>query len=237
MFPFATGRGFELKAQLVRAAIQTMEAIWSVEPASRFMHVDPIIHVIASPRHPEEKAAAEAYRMSQYQAWDMLAGHVWPELGGEERHLDLIGVNFYPQNQWFYNLRGHQRVRRFSPLSRKHPLYRPFREMLREIYERYRRPLFVAETGAENRLRPGWLRYVCQEVDAALAEGIPIYGVCLYPILNHPGWVDDRHCYNALWDYPDERGNRAIYLPLARELRRWRRHFERTKVGELLAAE
>jgi hypothetical protein len=237
MFPFATGRGFELKAQLVRAAIQTMEAIWSVEPASRFMHVDPIIHVIASPRHPEEKAAAEAYRMSQYQAWDMLAGHVWPELGGEERHLDLIGVNFYPQNQWFYNLRGHQRVRRFSPLSRKHPLYRPFREMLREIYDRYRRPLFVAETGAENRLRPGWLRYVCQEVDAALAEGIPIYGVCLYPILNHPGWVDDRHCYNALWDYPDERGNRAIYLPLARELRRWRRHFERTKVGELLAAE
>jgi beta-glucosidase/6-phospho-beta-glucosidase/beta-galactosidase len=237
MFPFATGRGFELKAHLVRAAIQTMEAIWSVEPASRFMHVDPIIHVIASPRHPEEKAAAEAYRMSQYQAWDMLAGHVWPELGGEERHLDLIGVNFYPQNQWFYNLRGHQRVRRFSPLSRKHPLYRPFREMLREIYERYRRPLFVAETGAENRLRPGWLRYVCQEVDAALAEGIPIYGVCLYPILNHPGWVDDRHCYNALWDYPDERGNRAIYLPLARELRRWRRHFERTKVGELLAAE
>src|SRR5258708_25053553 len=41
MFPFATGRGFELKAQLVRAAIEAMEAIWSVMPRARFLHVDP----------------------------------------------------------------------------------------------------------------------------------------------------------------------------------------------------
>ena len=85
MYPFVTGRGFELKAQLVRAAIQAMDAIWAVQPDARFVHVDPIIHVVASPRHPEEQPEAEAYRLSQFQAWDMLGGRLWPELGGQRK--------------------------------------------------------------------------------------------------------------------------------------------------------
>lgn len=226
MFPFATGRGFELKRQLVRAALEAMKAIWKVQPAARFLHVDPVIHVLAAPRHPEEQSRAEAYRLSQYQAWDMLAGRLCPELGGQERFLDLIGVNFYPHNEWFYNLNNFRRIRKFAPLSRRHPLYRPFREILGEVYERYHRPLFVAETGAEDRARAGWLRYICQETEAARAQGIPVHGICLYPIVNHPGWIDDRHCYNALWDYPQADGNRKIYEPLAREIVRWRKVFE-----------
>jgi polysaccharide biosynthesis protein PelF len=226
IYPFVTGRGFELKTQLVRAAIEAMEAIWSVMPNARFVHVDPIIHVIASPRRPEEKAAAEAYRQSQFQAWDMLSGRFWPELGGHEKYLDIIGVNFYPHNQWFYNLKGFRRIRKFMAISRRHPLYRPFREMLAEVYERYHRPILIAETGAEDRIRPGWLRYVCGETSAAITQGVPVHGMCLYPILNHPGWTDGRHCHNALWDYPDEHGKREIYLPLANELRRWQRFFE-----------
>ncbi len=227
MFPFVTGRGFELKCQLVRAAIQAMDAIWTVSPLARFVHVDPIIHVVASPRHPEEQPDAEAYRLSQFQAWDMLAGRLWPELGGHERYLDTIGVNFYPHNQWFYNLKDFRRVRQFRALSRRSPYYRPFSEMLKEVYQRYGRPIFIAETGAEDRRRAPWLEYVCQQTLLALQQALPISGICLYPILNHPGWVDDRHCYNALWDYPDPRGGRAIYKPLASVLRRWGKIFER----------
>jgi hypothetical protein len=47
---------------------------------------------------------------------------------------------------------------------------------------------------------------------------VPLHGLCMYPIVNHPGWDDDRHCYNGLWDYPDTSGARDIYEPLAREL-------------------
>jgi hypothetical protein len=177
-------------------------------------------------KRPEDKPAAEAYRLSQFQAWDMLCGRLWPELGGHEKYLDIVGANFYPHNQWFYNLKGFQRIRRFTPISRQHPCYRPFREMLTELYERYHRPVFIAETGSENRIRAGWLRYVCGETRAALEAGVPVQGMCLYPILNHPGWNDDRHCYNGLWDYPDEHGNREIYQPLARELKRWQKVFE-----------
>jgi beta-glucosidase/6-phospho-beta-glucosidase/beta-galactosidase len=226
MYPFITGRGLELKQQLVRATIATIRAIRAVAPAARFVQVDPIIHVVASPKHPEEAAEAEAYRESQYQAFDMLSGRHSPELGGGAEFLDVIGVNYYPQNQWIYNLKNRQRVRRFQPVTRQNPLYRPFREMLKEISERYERPVFIAETGAEGRRRAGWLRYVCTEAQAAMNGGVPLQGICLYPILNHPGWQDDRHCHNALWDYPDEHGNREIYQPLAGELRRWRRVFE-----------
>jgi hypothetical protein len=228
MFPFFTGRGFELKQQLVRASIETIKAVRAVAPHTRFVHVDPIIHVIPNPKHPDEAEEAEAYRKSQYQAWDMLCGRICPELGGAEEFLDIIGVNFYPHNQWLYNLSGFKQVRVFQPVNRRSPLYRPFREMLSEVHQRYGRSIFVAETGAENRRRAGWLRYVCQEVQAALNNGVPLEGICLYPILNHPGWVDDRHCHNALWDYADSHGDREIYKPLARELRFWQAQFDQS---------
>jgi len=50
--------------------------------------------------------------------------------------------------------------------------------------------------------------------------GVPVGGITLYPIVNHPGWEDDRHCHNGLWDYADENGERPIYEPLAQEIRR-----------------
>jgi hypothetical protein len=45
-----------------------------------------------------------------------------------------------------------------------------------------------------------------------------VHGLCLYPVVNHPGWEDDRHCHNGLWDYADPVGARGIYAPLAQEL-------------------
>lgn len=212
MNPFARERGNELKKQLVRAAIAGIEAIWSVDPTLRIISVEPIINVLADPQRPEDQAAAEAHHQAQYHAWDMLAGRRYPELGGTEKYLDIIGVNYYVHNQWILN---------GSPiLDRSHPRYRPFREMLGEVYGRYGRPMFIAETGIEDQLRPEWFRYVSSEVIAARQSGLPLYGLCLYPIVNHPGWADDRHCHNGLWDYPNEAGEREIYQPLAQELHR-----------------
>jgi beta-glucosidase/6-phospho-beta-glucosidase/beta-galactosidase len=216
--PHVTGRGFELKCQLVRASIAAMEAVWAVSPLARFVHVDPIIHVVAHPDRPEERPQAEDYRLSQFQAWDMLGGRLCPELGGHEKYLDIIGVNYYIHNQWIYDIKGFRRSHEFEPISRTNPIYRPLREILREVYERYHRPMFMAETGAEDNVRGPWLRYVTDETEAALLDGIRVDGICLYPILNHPGWNDDRHCHNGLWDYADKNGERKIYEPLARQL-------------------
>lgn len=222
--PHLTGRGFELKRQLVRAAIATMEAIWSVNPLARFVHVDPIIHVVAHPDRPEDRGPAEAYRLSQFQAWDMICGRLCPELGGKQKYLDIIGANYYVHNQWIYDIQGHQRSHEFEPLERTDPSYRALRNILREVYERYGRPLFISETGAEDDMRGPWLHYVRREVEAAVLADTPVEGICLYPIVNHPGWNDSRHCHNGLWDYPDKNGERKIYAPLANELR-WTREF------------
>jgi polysaccharide biosynthesis protein PelF len=224
--PFDCGRGPELKAQLVRAALAGIDALWSVDRRARIVHADPVIHITAHPERPDDVEAAELYRLAQFEAWDMLAGRRAPHLGGAPAYLDVVGVNFYCHNQWHHGA---------GPIDRAHPAYRPFRELLREVYDRYRRPLFVAETGIEGDLRADWLRYVGGEVRAALADGVPVEGICLYPIVNHPGWDDDRHCHNGLWDYADDGGGREIHMPLYHELRR-QQHLHRRLRRRLRAA-
>ncbi len=209
--PFRNRRGQALKRQLARAAIEATEAVWSVDDRARIFHVDPVINIVADPARPQDRNAARRYTRTQYDAWDMIAGHQCPELGGDPKYLDVVGVNFYDRNQW---------VHKGIQLKPGHELYRPFREMLCDVYERYQRPVFVAETGTEGEVRPLWLRYVGREVRAALRAGVPLQGVCLYPILNHPGWDDDRHCHCGLWDYANDAGAREIFAPLERELTR-----------------
>jgi len=66
-----------------------------------------------------------------------------------------------------------------------------------EIHGRYGRPVLLAETGIEFDARPAWLRYVAAEVELARAKGVPMEGLCLYPVLNHFGWDSDRPCQNG----------------------------------------
>ncbi len=209
MGPLALGQGPALKRQLVRASIAATTAVRAVAPQARFLHAEPSIHVAAG--SPESEEAAAAYRTVQYEALDMVSGRLAPELGGNPDCLDLVGVNFYPDNQWYH---GGGTI----PLG--HHAYRPFREMLAEVHARYQRPLMVSETGAEGTARPAWLHYVCAEVRAARSIGVPVEGVCLYPILNYPGWEDERLCEVGLFTSPDEDGRRACCAEFASEIAR-----------------
>ena len=216
--PFARDRGDDLKRQLVWASIAAIERIRALSPAARFVQAEPAIHITSTSNAPHEKATAEEWRLAQFQAFDMLAGRREPELGGSEKHLDIIGLNYYFDNQW-----RHQSSRR---VYRGHKSYRPFNLILGEYAERYQRPILIAETGIENEARPGWFRYISEQVRIAEANGAQIHGICLYPIVNHPGWDDDRHCLNGLWDYADETGTREIYAPLAEEIEIQKGEFE-----------
>ena len=187
--PFARGRGFELKVQLARASIAAMEAILRVDPAARFVHADPVIHIVADPARPQDVADAVGHRLAQYQAWDMIGGTLWPQLGGRTALLDVIGVNYYQHNQWTHG---------GAPLGLDHGQARPFRELLVETYARYGRPIFVSETGIEGEARADWFTMISKEVDTAIVMGVPVEGICLYPILDHPGWDDGRYCPNGL---------------------------------------
>ena len=209
--PFAQRRGDEMKRQLVRASIESIGAMREVNPAIKVFQIDPIINVVPRSQSAEDLRHAEEYRQSQFQAWDMITGRSCPELGGRDDLIDVIGVNYYIHNQFVWQ--GQMIV----PSDSR---YRHVSVMLQEVYERYRRPIFVAETGIEDETRPAWFRYMCKEVLMAMDRGVPVEGICLYPIVNHPGWDDDRHCYNGLFDYADANGHREAYGPLADEIAR-----------------
>jgi len=214
--PASRRRGNVLKHQLVRAALAAVDSLRAVSGDVRWMFCDPAIHVVPQNDSPRARQAAELYRLSQFDAFDMLIGEQAPELGGDPSYLDIVGLNYYFHNQWRHISR--------RKIPRGHPQYRPFEAILREYSERYGRPLIVAETGIEDEERPEWLKYVCEQSRIALAAGVPLLGICLYPIADHPGWADDRHCPNGLWGYADDAGDRPIYQPLADELREQARH-------------
>lgn len=187
--PHAEGRGPELKRQLVRASVAAIRAVRRVDPRARFVQAEPLIDIAPeygdAEEYPQIIAHAAAHTESQYQAWEMLAGRLDPELGGDETTLDIVGVNYYWNNQWVH---GGDR----KPPG--HPDHRPLHLMLLALWERYQRPIMITETGAEGSADVGWLGYISSEVRQALREGVEMVGVCLYPVMDYPGWDDERHC-------------------------------------------
>ncbi|MFS2222701.1 beta-glucosidase [Pantoea sp. B65] len=208
--PNASGRGKDLKLQLVRASIAAIDAIRDVLPQARFVLTDPLVHVAAADNSAVAQQEAGHQHLAQFEAWDMLSGRLHPELGGDMRYLDIIGVNYYPDNQWFIN---------GDPLPPQHQAYRPLNLLLAEVWHRYQRPLLLAETGAEGEARSPWLRSIMEQVNIALDNGIGLEGVSIYPVVEYPAWADDRRSPGALLGLPDPNGNRTVYEPLALELR------------------
>src|SRR5215212_10859419 len=150
MNPLATDRGRELKAVLARAAIAAIEAIRDVEPRARFVHTEPAITIHPKSDRWEDRIAARDYTNSQLEVWDYISGRLRPELGGRPEHLDIVGVNYYAHNQW---------IDGEDWMEIDHPRFRPFHHILRNIYARYGRPMFIAEMGIEAHERPLWLRF------------------------------------------------------------------------------
>ena len=206
MHPGAQGRGDDLKRQLARAAIAAMHAVLAVDPRACFMHPEPLIHITAHPDRPWDRDAVENYRQAQFHAWDMVCGRLHPELGGEPRLLDVVGVNYYFNNQW---------VHEFETMGMGHRLSRPLHDMLAEVHGRYGRPIVISETGAEGANGPGWLHYVGGEVRTALRHGIPVEGICIYPVMDYPGWVDSRHCPAGLIRLDDGYQARSVDREMA----------------------
>ncbi|MDQ3558366.1 MAG: beta-glucosidase [Pseudomonadota bacterium] len=225
MNPCVIRRGAALKKQLVRATIAAVEAVRDGHPDARFLYAEPAIHVDGGLGSPEHRRAAELYSLSQYEAFDMISGRMAPELGGRPEHLDIVGVNFYPDNQWY--LHG-------GTIPMGHHAYKSFSDMLAETYRRYGRPMIVAETGAEGSGRAAWLHYVMGEVAEARDHGVPVEAVCLYPILDTPAWTNDRLCPVGLFSAAEEDGHRDVYRPLRTEILAQQRGFEpRTRAGNV----
>jgi len=201
------------KHQLVRAAIASARAIKERWPDSTIIWAEPLIHVAPHDQRRKTVRAAEANLQGMYEAYDWILGLAKPELGGDPSFADVVGLNYYPHNQWY--LDG-------PTIPMGHHEYRPLGDMLVEMAERYAKPVMISETGAEGTGRPAWLHYVCDEVRDAQSRSARVEGLCLYPITAYPGWDNSRHCEVGLFSSIQSDGTRHVYEPLREELERQR---------------
>lgn len=204
------------KRQLVQAAVTSATAIKRRWPEATIVWAEPLIHIAPHDRRPKTLRDARQNLQGMYEAYDWIMGLAEPQLGGDRSLVDVIGLNFYPHNQWYYQ---------GPTIPMGHHEYRPLADLLADMAERYQKPLFIAETGAEGSARPAWLHYVCDEVRAAHRRGVRVDGICLYPVTAYPGWDNSRHCEVGLFSAPRADGGRDLYQPLLEELERQRALF------------
>ncbi len=202
-----------LKRQLVSAWVAATSAIREQWPQSIVVGAEPLIHVAPHDRRRSTIRDAEQNRSGMFEAYDWIVGKAEPGLGGDRSMIDLIGLNYYPHNQWYW---------KGPTVPMGHHEYRPLADMLVEMAERYEKPLFLSETGAEGSARPAWLHYVCDEVREALRRGVRVEGICIYPVTAYPGWDNSRHCDVGLLSTVGSDGRRKVYEPLYEELQRQR---------------
>jgi len=220
MHPCAYGRGLELKRQLVRAWVAAAAAIRAVDARACLISAEPLIHVVPPLGVEDDGGHAAAKRASQWEAWDMITGVREPELGGSAAALDVIGVNFYHDNQW--EAPGGEKIA--WHLQPRDSRWVPLHQLLVETWTRYGRPLCIAETSHVGVGRAEWIREITDEVCLALRSGVPLEGVCLYPIIDRCDWNDPSHWHNSgLWDLvrqPDGTWRRDLCVGYAEELAR-----------------
>lgn len=189
MHPSKVGSASVIKAQLSKAWLLAAAALRAVDSRARFIATDPLIHVT---HRGDNKDLAVSAGESSFETFDHLLGMNGFAAGSDDS-VDVIGLNFYPHNQWC--VEDHQ------PVGLGMNGYRPLHLLLRDVWDRYHRPLLISETGAEAESGPAWLRHVSSEVAIARGMGIPVLGICIYPVMDYPAWVDARQCRTGLIEH------------------------------------
>jgi hypothetical protein len=213
--PHLTGQGWPLKVALVRAAIQGINAIRAACPDAVIVNADPVCRVVFPADRPELQAEAERFNSQVvFESLDMLAGRLRPDLGGSPQHLGVVGLNYYWTNQWDLARPG-------VPLAEDDERRAPLAQFVREVWRRYGADVVITETSHVGEKRAAWLREVAAEARALLDEGVPLKGVCLYPILGMPEWhAPHVWARMGLWDLEADGAElrRVIHEPMRREL-------------------
>lgn len=218
--PYCVGQGWEVKLGLMRAYIEGSWALREADPGIRFLSTEPLINIVPPP-NPWASHVREAKQLhaAQFQAIDILSGRMCPELGGHESLLDIIGFNYYYDNQW--QLHPHRHLGWNDPVM--DPRWVPLHQLLAQAHKRYKRPFVVTETSHPGVDRPLWWHMIGRECATALQMGLPLLGACIYPVVDRPDWdhLDQWH-RSGLWDAelrPDGPPRRILHEPSAVALR------------------
>jgi beta-glucosidase/6-phospho-beta-glucosidase/beta-galactosidase len=216
---------FDFRMRLCEADIAAVKAIREAYPDARMLHIDPLVNVVAPRDRPDLQAAAwkETYD-DTFLAWDVIAGKRHPELGGSLDILDIVGVNCYSFGQMEYREQGPH-----AALPPGDDRIVSLCELILLAWNRYRRPMVVAETSGLEEGREDWLRDVVHESLAAVYRGADLHGVCLFPAVDMPDWHKGIWVHNGLCDLIEDKGDlrRVPVQAYCQELRRWQKRLNR----------
>ena len=206
-----------LKQQLVRTAVAASKAIKQSWPRTTIIWAEPLIHIAPHNQRRQAVRAAQKNLQGMFEAYDWIMGLAKPELGGDPSLVDVVGRNFYPHNQWYYD---------GPTIPMGHHEYRPLADMLVEMAARYQKPVMLSETGAEGTGKPSWLHYVSNEVREAMSRGADVRGICWYPVTAYPGWDNSRHAETGLFSPVVADGSRHVDERLLAEFEVQREQFD-----------
>jgi len=195
--PFAVNSGWDIKYHLCKAAIIGIKMLKKIDPDCKIILVEPLVKI--HPIHAEQ----DVWQLNEYQfqAMDIIAGRICPELGGSEDFLEILGFNYYWNCQW----KGAGETLDWPDTENKRT---PFSNLLEDAYKRYNKPVIISETGHFGIGRVEWLEEITAQCIKAKKNGTDLRGICIYPVTDRPDWDNlTQYCDCGIWDL-DENKNR-----------------------------
>ena len=217
--PFCIGQGWEVKYRLMKAYIEAIEAMKAVDSRVRIMTTEPLVNITHGENASQQEIErALAMHQDQFQVTDILSGRMCPELHGKPEYLDILGYNFYYNNQWILETHQYLAWKKEDNDNRFVPLH----QLLHSAYQRYQRPFVITETSHPREDRPLWVEMIVEQCALTLRAGLPLWGVCWYPIIDRPDWdnLTDWH-QSGIWDeamMPNHLPIRNLHVPTAQML-------------------
>ena len=214
--PYCKRYGWEVKYSLMKAYIEGIEAIKSVDPSVLILTSEPLVNMVP-PLYAssEEIEVARLQHEHQFQVLDILSGRICPELRGQPEYIDMIGLNYYYNNQWICNSCEFLSWKDNCPGRR----WKPLNALVADVNTRYNIPVVITETSHPGEDRPLWTDMIARECSLILSQGIPLLGVCIYPVIDRPDWDDlvTWH-HSGVWDIEQDKHDRILYQPMANAL-------------------
>jgi len=171
---------------------------------------------VAAPRAGDDASQQIEWfnNVAVLESWDMLAGRLLPELGGSRRHLGIVGVNYYWTNQWEWGAPE-------TPLHADDERRCSLADLVDAVWRRYGGDILITETAHIGEHRASWITALGRTAVDLILRGVPLRGICLYPVLGMPSWHRPADWLPmGLWDVdPGSSFDRSACTPAIRALR------------------
>lgn len=191
-------RGFLTLARNVLPAVtEASRAYHELLPHARHFYVDTCER--ASAAVPEARGVADLANDRRFFVLDLFLGRELdpsrpfvaevlaaggePLLGLQPGAVDVLGLDYYAHNQWWY-LDRHGRGTTSSPDPGS------LADLIVEYWERYRLPCALGETNIRGYAsdRASWLKYTLEQCEVARDRGVPVDGYCWFPFVDSCDW-------------------------------------------------